>query len=725
VGGAGPARECVLKRLRLRVRGTVQGVGFRPYVYGLAQRFGLSGLVYNDGDGVVVEVEGYDTDFFLAQLRTEAPPLAHLDSIEMEDMPPDGQKGFAIHKSRSGKIVTSIPADAATCPQCLEDLFDPSSRFYLYPFVTCTHCGPRLTITHRLPYDRVHTSMAAFPFCPACSEDYADPASRRYHAEALACPACGPKLSHSIAEIVRALVGGQIVAVKGIGGYHLMCDADDEAAVLRLRRRKSRDAKPFAVMVADVDQARLIAHLDEREGQLLAHRSSPIVLLRSRQKVALSVAPNLATLGVILPYSPLQHLIFQQLASFQSVKNLVVTSANPGGEPLITDDDAAQLQLQSIGDLIVSHDRPIVTRADDSVMAVHGSGPVFLRRARGFVPDSIPLSGDGPAVLALGAHLKVTVTVTRGREAFVSQHVGCLDNAATIDFFEQTVEHLLDLTGVHPDLYSSRFAERFGVAIVPVQHHLAHVAAVVAEHQVEGPVLGVALDGHGYGVDGGNWGGELILLNGADWQRIGSLAPLPMPGGDRAAREPWRMGMAVLSRLGHADGRFDQIAGACQLGQMMPRLAMPQTSSLGRVFDAAAALLGICLVQDYEGQAAMELEARVGTPRILDQGYHLDGGTLDLLPLLDGLCLTGLSATLGAELFHGTLAQALTQWIVASAARYGLSTIALGGGCMINRVLADLLVKALTDYQLRVIVPSRVPAGDGGLSLGQAYIGRL
>ena len=721
------------KRLRLRVRGTVQGVGFRPYVYGLAQTLQLSGFVLNDGNGVVVEVEGPNATLFVERLPRDAPPLARIDSVDVEAVASLGFSGFAILNSQDGAIQTRIPADAAICPDCLDELFNPESRFYHYPFVTCTHCGPRYTMTRALPYDRPQTGMSGFTLCPACAQDYADPTSRRFHAESLACPVCGPKLDHSVDDIVACLDRGQVVALKGIGGYHLMCDARNEQAVARLRQRKARDTKPFAVMVASLEAACSIADISKAEQRLLLSRARPIVLVKSRGALAPSVAPNLGYIGIVLPYAPLHHLIFQSVGAFDSDRVLVVTSANPGGEPLVVDAPDAQLRLQPIADLIVGHDRPIEVRADDSVMAIHQSGPIFLRRARGFVPEPIDLGADGPAVLALGAHLKVTVTVTRGREAFMSQHVGSMDNVSTVEFFEETVQHMLALTGVkpekilcdlHPDLFTTRFAESFGLPVEQVQHHVAHVAAVVAEHQVKETVLGVALDGHGYGTDGAAWGGELISLNGDKWQRIGHLRPLPMPGGDRAAKEPWRMGLSALEQIGHLDDRFNAITGAKELVRMMPQITMPKTTSLGRVFDAASAILGRCLVQQYEGQAAMELEALVQTPKILEDGFKLANGCLDFLPLFAALAQPGIDPVRGAELFHGTLADGLVEWILQAARNQKVTAIALGGGCMMNRVLANLLLSRLGQKGLRVLVPSQVPAGDGGLSLGQAFMGR-
>ena len=726
----GQARANTLpKRLRLRVRGTVQGVGFRPYVHGLAFRLGLSGFVLNDGDGVVLEIEGQGTDQFVHTLWDDAPPLARIDSIDVSDLPVTGQYGFTIRPSAEGAIHTRIPPDAATCPECLNDLNNPQSRFYRYPFVTCTHCGPRYTITRGLPFDRPQTSLSQFTLCPRCQRDYDDITSRRYHAEALACPQCGPRLTHSIDAVLEALDQGLIVALKGIGGYHLMCDARNQAAVQALRERKSRESKPFAVMVAGPAAVSAIAEANAQELGLLNHSARPIVLLPYRGNLAPSVVPQLTHIGIMLPYAPLHHLLFQDRPHMV----LVATSANPGGEPLVIDDQDAAQRLAGIADLIVGHDRPIVIRADDSVMSVQQTGPIFLRRARGFVPEAIDLGQDGPAVLAVGAHLKVTVTVTRGREAFVSQHVGCMDNASTVQFFTETVKHLLDLTGVqpervicdqHPDLLTSRWADSLGIPVQTVQHHLAHVAAVVAEHRVAGPVLGVALDGHGYGSDGQPWGGELILLDGTQWQRVGHLAPLPMPGGDRAAREPWRMAVAALAKLGRLDDRFAHMPGAKDLAAMLPRLKMASTSSMGRVFDAAAALLGVCLVQHYEGQAAMELEALVREPKVTASGYTMQNGVLDLAPLLGQVADWSDDPVHGAEAFHGTLAAALTAWIAWAASEYGLSTIVLGGGCMANRVLADALMTNLVQQGLYPLLPRQVPAGDGGLSLGQAFMGR-
>lgn len=734
------------RRLRVRVRGSVQGVGFRPFVYGLARRYALGGFVANDAEGVLIEVEGAQLPQFLDALGSETPPLARVDAIETEAAHATGERGFAIAGSRDGRVTTRVAADAATCESCLDELFDPASRFYLYPFVNCTHCGPRYTITRRLPYDRRQTSMAAFTMCADCARDYAEPDDRRFHAEPIACPQCGPKLSHPLGHIVAALGDGKIVALKSLGGFHLLCDARNETAVAALRRRKGRDAKPFAVMVASEASLDLVAEATPAERALLATVERPIVLVDSRRALAPSVAPNLSRIGVMLPYTPLHHLLFHAAAGGPPGRDwqqqpvdlvLVATSANPGGEPLVIDDEDAHRRLAGIADLIVTHDRPIAIRADDSVTMLVDGAPAFVRRARGQAPRPIPLARAVPPVLAVGGLLKNTVTVTRGREAYVSQHIGDLDTAEGIRFFEQTISHLLSLLDVqpvaiahdlHPDFASTRFAQALGLPTVPVQHHHAHVAAIAAEHGIETPLLGLVLDGFGRGSDGGIWGGELMLADGARFTRLGHLAPMAMPGGDVAAREPWRMASAVLQGLGRGDEiavRFADKPLALRLAALLAAGGVPATTSAGRLFDAAAGLLGICDVQAYEGQAAMQLEALVEQPRLLERGWSIHNGVLDLAMLMRMLATPGFDRVRGAELFHGTLAAALADWASQAADATGISNIALGGGCFLNRVLTEATAQALRGYGLKPLIARALPPNDGGLSLGQAWVAAL
>jgi hydrogenase maturation protein HypF len=729
-----------VRRLALRVSGAVQGVGMRPFVARLAGQLGLAGHVFNDSDGVGIEIEGRTTGAFLARLTAEAPPLARIERVVAEPRVVTGETGFSIRASAGGRVTTRIVPDAATCPDCLADIRDPASRYFGYPFTNCTHCGPRYTITRALPYDRAQTSMAAFPMCAACRAEYEDPMSRRFHAEPVACPACGPRLTHPLGEIAAALAAKKIVALKGIGGFHLLCDAGDEAVVAKLRQRKGREAKPFAIMAAALAEADALGPIGAAERAVLTAPAHPIVLLdrRADAPLAASVAPKLAEIGVMLAYAPVHHLLFDALTAMGGSKFLVATSANPGGEPLVIDDADARRRLGGIADLIVGHDRAIVIRADDSVVRMIAGAPAFLRRARGFVPEPIKLADDGPCVVALGAHLKATVTVTRGREAFVSQHVGDLDTVETVKFFAETVEHLVAILDVKPqivasdlaaDYGSTRLAEAMDLPHVRLQHHAAHVAAVAAEARLAGPVLGVALDGHGIGPDGENWGGELIEVSGGDWQRFGHLAPLALPGGDRAAREPWRMAAAALAAIGRGGEiatRFSAERFAEPLMQGLARPGFfPATTSCGRLFDAAAGLLGTCRVQDYEGQAAMELEALAGGRTTeLPGGFRLDGGVLDFSPLLAALADLD-DAAEGAALFHGTLAAGVAAWIAAAAGRTGAARIALSGGCFHNRALTENLLQRLDALRLEGVVPRRLPPGDGGLSLGQAVMARV
>jgi len=737
------ARPDIVARQRIRVRGTVQGVGFRPFVHGLAQRFALGGFVGNDADGVLIEIEGARVAEFVTALRREAPPLARIEAVETSALASRGDTDFAIAASVGGRVTTPVAADAATCERCLDELFDPASRFHLYPFVNCTHCGPRYTLTRRLPYDRANTSMAAFAMCAACAADYSDPANRRFHAVPIACPRCGPQLSTGIDAIVAALRGGRIVAIKSLGGFQLLCDARNETAVAALRARKNRDAKPFAVMIASPESLDGVAEADADERDLLQSTARPIVLLRSRHRLAPSVAPGLAQLGVMLPYTPLHHLLFHAARGEplgRACQNepcdlvLVATSANPGGEPLVIDDDDARRRLSGIADLVVTHDRAIVIRADDSVAAVLDGAPALIRRARGYTPAPIRLAREMPPLLAVGGHLKATVTVTRRRDAFVSQHIGDLDTGEGVRFFEQTVAHLLKILDVapvavahdrHPDFASTRFAETLPWPTIAIQHHHAHVGAIAAEHGIDGPLLGLVLDGFGYGDDGANWGGELLLCEDGDFSRIGHLAPLPQPGGDVAAREPWRMAAAALHRLGRGDeiaGRFAAQPQAGRLAQLLRCGDVPVTTSAGRLFDTVAGLLGTSVRQRYEGQAAMELEALVRRTRVDRAGWHIENGVVDFDPLLMQLATPGLDPVAGAELFHGTFAAAMVELVTQAARARGLRTVALGGGCFLNRVLVSEISAGLRARGLTPLIARAVPPNDGGLSLGQAWI---
>lgn len=783
---------------RFLVTGLVQGVGFRPAVWHLARELGLTGWVRNGPAGVDIHLEGPATvlDDFATRLPGAAPALARIDSLKATDAARQPHRDFRILDTAAAStgenpgrhpVSTAIGPDLGVCPDCLAELFDPASRRYRYPLLACTHCGPRYTVTRQLPYSRAATSLAPFPLCPACSAEYGNPADRRFHAETMACPDCGPAhrlLDASgqplpgdpVAGALALLRQGGILALKGLGGFHLACDARNPAAVARLRQRKNREAKPFALLAANLASLAGWASCDAGAAQLLQGPARPIVLLPIQTKSETlfpGVAPGLAHLGVMLPATPMQWLLFHEAAGRPASSGwtsepqellLVMTSANPGGEPLVTGNTEAQERLAGIADAYWLHDRDIVVRCDDSVvrgesrvesnpqspLTTHHS-PLStshsrLRHGRGYTPEAIPLTTDGPDVLALGAWLKNAICLTRGRQAFLSQHIGSLDNAATYAFLEETVAHLLATLEVrpaavahdlHPDFPSTRLAlelaERLEVPACGIAHHHAHIAAVCCEHGVTGPVLGLALDGVGLGPDGGLWGGELLRVQGSDCQRLGHLAHLALPGGDKAAREPWRLAVALLHRAGAADRVPGWLARRFPGRDLGPLLAMldkgincPPTSSLGRLFDAAAALLGLRAENCYEAQAAMELEAlawRHGPAAPDANGFLIQEGRLDLTPLLLGLAEEADPAR-GAARFHTTLVLALSEWAAWAAAKSGLESIALGGGCLQNGLLATGLEQSLRQRGLHPLLPRQAPAGDGGLALGQAWIAR-
>ena len=747
--------ELALQRIAIRVRGAVQGVGFRPFVYRIARELGLSGHVFNDAEGVFIEAQGEPAALaaLRRRLKDDAPPLSRVEAVEARALAAlDDHAGFAIRESRGGAVKTGIPPDVATCDDCLAELFDPANRRHRHAFINCTQCGPRYTLTRALPYDRPLTSMAGFVMCPACRAEYEDPADRRFHAEPNACPACGPQLAlvdmhgraiegDPIAATLALLQAGRIVAIKGLGGFHLACDARHAGAVALLRERKQREEKPFAVMAADLDAARAWVHIGADEAALLASPERPVVLLPLHDGAArriAGIAPGLNVLGLMLPCTPIQHLLLRGAPE----RLLVMTSANPGGEPIVTGNAAALARLQGLADAVLQHDRDIVARCDDSVMKIGATGaPQFIRRARGYTPRPIKLAHGGPSVLATGAWLKNTVCLTRGDEAFLSPHIGDLDNAATCEALEEAVAHLCRILDVqpaavahdlHPDFFSTRFgasfAARRGLPAFAVQHHHAHIAAVAAEHRHTGPLLGLALDGVGLGDDGAAWGGELLHVDGAACVRLAHLRPIALPGGDAAAREPWRTAAAALHALGRGSDiphRFAHHAAAPAVAGMLARgLRCPPTSSLGRWFDAAAALLRVRETSAFEGQAPMLLEALAAAapgPSDIEGLVPFDAsGGPDLLPLLARLA--DMQPAAGAALFHHALAEGLSRWVVQAAAAQRLDTVALGGGCFLNALLCSLLVARLQRAGLRVLEARQAPPNDGGISLGQAWV---
>lgn len=732
------------------MRGLVQGVGFRPHVYRCATAMGLTGFVCNGPEGVDIEVEGRDLDGFIEQLRRTLPPLARIDSLIESPLAPCGDGEFGIAETRGGAAHgAAIPADIAICGNCLEELFDPGNRRFLHPFIACCNCGPRYTMTRRLPYDRANTAMQDFNLCSSCAIEYRDPTDRRFHAEPVACHDCGPQLSAEIGGITRALEQGDTVAIKGIGGYHLACDARNPQAVKRLRQRKLRDGKPFAVMVLNAASAAQYIEINASTRQLLTSAERPIVVAPSTAghlPLGEDLARGLGTLGVMLPYTGLHYLLFHSLLQsptghdwleLANDRVLVMTSANISGEPLITDPAEAEQRLAGVADRFLHHDRDIPARADDSVVLAQGSRCTVVRRARGFTPHAIKLGHEAPPVLALGPQLKTTITLTRGRRAYVSPHLGDLATPAAIAFHRRSADAMEQMLRQRPevvacdlarDYASTRLAEQIsterGLPLVRVQHHHAHVAAVMAEHRISRPVIGLALDGHGQGYDGEAWGGELLLVNGGDCQRLGHLTPLPLPGGDRAAREPWRMAAGALQLLGRGGEiieRFSDQPLAAGIADWLQRGEIARTSAAGRLFDAAAGLLGVSGSSRFEGEPPMLLEGLVGGAPIATDAYQLQGAGLDMTPLLARLADTT-DPAIGAREFHGTLIRGLVDWTVAAAASTGVETVILCGGCFLNRYLADAVPEALERAGLEVLQALTMPPNDGSISLGQAWV---
>jgi len=752
-------------RHRLRVDGVVQGVGFRPFVFNLAADLGLSGHVANDSEGVILEIEG-DPDglaTFRRRLAAEAPPLARIESVAVEAIPPTGAGGFAILPSRdSPGTATCVPADSALCADCRREILDPHDRRHRYAFTNCTNCGPRWTIIGRIPYDRPFTSMAPFAMCPDCEREYHDPRDRRFHAQPNACPACGPRLrlegdgadpgADPLREAARLLAAGRILAVKGLGGFHLAVRADDQAAVRRLRERKGREAKPLALMVADLDAARALATVGDDEAALLASPQAPIVLLERRLDAALApgVAPGHRRLGVMLAYTPL-HLLLLREAATLGLAALVMTSGNAGDEPICLGDDEARARLRGIADAWLLHDRGILRRADDSVVQTVAGRPLLHRRSRGHAPLPVLLGGRGAPVLAVGPELKNTVCLLKENRAFLSPHVGDLQNAAAYDFFKESIRTLQELLecepatiahDLHPGYLSTRWAlgqaRDAGKRLVPVQHHHAHLAAVLAEHDHRGPALGLILDGTGYGTDGTIWGGEILAGDAAAFARVGHLSCVPLPGGDAAIRHPWRTALSHLRAaygLELPDLPFLADKDTQLVLQMIDRgLNAPPTSSCGRLFDAVAALTGGWDEARYEAQAAIELTALTTAAAVEAarpyawEVVERDGGLLlPCAPIVRGVVAdvqAGADAAAVGARFHRTLLDLLVEASRRAARLTGLRTVALGGGSFQNEILAGLLPPRLEAAGLRPLLPRELPPNDGAVALGQAAVAR-
>jgi len=734
----------VTQRLRITLRGAVQGVGFRPFVYRLATEMNLAGWVLNSSSGLVVEVEG-PSDLlveFEQRMEKERPRASVVTVHESEWIAAEGSADFEIHASDadSGKTVNVLP-DLATCPECRAELFDSGNRRFKYPFTNCTNCGPRYTIVVDIPYDRPNTTMRDFGLCPACREEYENPANRRFHAQPNACPVCGPKLDGTIRDAAAALRRGEIVALKGIGGFQLLADARQASAVARLRQRKHREEKPFALMMPSLEMACQYCEISSAEAELLESQAAPIVLMRPKAStdIACNVAHCSPYLGVMLPYSPLHHLLMRECPF-----PLIATSGNLSDEPIAITNEEASTRLKGIADHFLMHNRPIVRPCDDSVVRLTRGRAGVLRRARGYAPLGIRVRSELPPVLAVGGHLKNTVAIAVGQDVFVSQHIGDLDTLEARGAFERAIDDLCRLYSfkpelvacdLHPDYASTQWAEKSGLPLLRVQHHQAHVAACAAENGVEGPYLGVSWDGTGYGLDGAIWGGEFFRAGRNHFDRIAHLRPFQLPGGDAAVREGWRSALSLLSELKMTQenesgvphfspqsrevGTTNLDANRDRVLQMLEKkINVVPTTSIGRLFDAVASITGIAHQNRFEGQAAMLLENEIGSLRT-EEAYPLPDGDWALLieavvaDLQAGRAIPSIAAK-----FHN----ALVEWILAVAAKADLKNVVLSGGVFQNRYLTERAAEKLEQKGFIVHTHRQVPPNDGGIALGQAVM---
>ena len=772
---------------RVTVRGVVQGVGFRPFVYRLAARHHVSGWVVNSERGVVAEVEGREEDVraFVEAIEAEAPPLARIDRVETDPIAPAGHERFEIQLSRSrGGETTLICPDVAVCEDCLREFLDPGDRRYHYPFINCTNCGPRFSIIDETPYDRPKTSMRSFPMCPDCRREYDDPGDRRFHAQPNACPDCGPRLRLELpgaeaigqAEIVTGrsylrvpdgfgtlvrsdpaaaarwlLKRGAILGVRGLGGFHIAVDASNDSSVRALREKKNRPAKPFALMCRSVEVARSIAHIDDDEAGLMSGPWAPVVLVRKRPEAGVSisrgVAPGNASLGLMLPYAPLHHLLFDE-----DLPVLIMTSANTASEPIIADIETARERLAPLTATFLDHDRDVVNRTDDSVAFVEAGQTMIVRRSRGYAPYPIDLRFETADVLACGTELKNTFAFLKSGRAYVSQHIGDMENVATLEFFEEAIEkfeswfHLdpdVVAHDLHPDYMATRFALEYAAReprrrLMGVQHHHAHVVSVMAEHGVTEPTIGLALDGTGYGPDGAIWGCEFLVADLAGYERAGHLRPVPLAGGDAAIRHPYRTALSHLFAAGGEEllsrglDLFRDVPARERelvVQQIVKGLNTVETTSAGRLFDAVSAILGVCHEISYEAQAAIELESLVASRSDRAYPYRIaeDGGRVivDPSPTIAAAledALSGVNVAEAAEAFHNTVVAFCRDAVARISSSNGIRRVALSGGVFQNRCLVGRLAEALRQDGHEVLLNRMVPTNDGGVSLGQAVV---
>ncbi len=749
----------MIKRVRCHFSGVVQGVGFRPFIYRVARLHALSGFVQNRPDGVAVEIEGTDPSInaFLSDVQGHLPPLAEVTDLSVSKASVRGDSAFRIIASEAeGTADVHITPDVATCSECLRELFDPADRRYRYPFINCTNCGPRLTIIRAIPYDRGNTSMACFPLCPECLNEYREPADRRFHAEPNACPVCGPRLtlldekgrqldvSDPLRTACDGLRDGAIVAIKGLGGFHLCVDAGNDDAVKRLRSRKYREEKPLAIMVKDREHSSRIAEVNASELTLLESFQHPIVLVKKKEgaPVAEGIAPGMDTLGIMLPYTPLQHLLFEQ-----GFAALVMTSANRTDEPICIGNREAVTRLQGIADLFLVHNRDILVRCDDSIAMTVAATPVLLRRSRGYVPKPLILREAYPEILALGPHLKTTICILKGSSAFLSPHIGDLETPQARDFLHESTDLMYQIArcrprhvacDLHPGYYTTQVARRMegDCELIPVQHHHAHIVSCMADNGITGRVIGLSMDGTGYGPDGHVWGGEFLVADECDFTRSGHISDYLLPGGEKAIHEPWRIAASLLREAfgddwqGYAhrlhiipEERYYPLIDTI----MRTRTNSPLTSSLGRLFDGIGVLLGLRGTVSFEGQNAMAMEALVqGTladSLPFDIRSEENRFLLDFSPAVRRIVeslLAGVPKESLATAFHRCLCEAFRDTAVWIRRETGLNRAVLSGGCFQNRILVAGCLRGLRDAGFDVFLHQRVPPNDGGISLGQA-----
>ncbi|NCO34415.1 MAG: carbamoyltransferase HypF [Armatimonadetes bacterium] len=758
------------ERRRIRVTGIVQGVGFRPFVYALATREGILGHVFNNSAGVIIEIESdpRSLDRFLTALVEETPPLALIEKITWERIGLGADNSFTILPSEiQREKQTFISPDVCICDDCLREMLDPRDRRFRYPFINCTNCGPRFTIIQDVPYDRAQTTMSVFPMCDECQREYDDAGNRRFHAQPNACPVCGPRVSlitrhgdstgltgdAAIVETQRLLIEGAVVAIKGLGGYHLACDALNETAVANLRSRKHREDKPFALMAPNLETIGQCCDVTEHERSLLTSRQRPIVLLQRRGglPVAHSVARGNRCLGFMLPYTPLHYLLLHPSSTTNAeppFTALVMTSGNIGDEPIAYRDDEARERLQNIADFVLTHNRDIHIRCDDSVVRAVNEKPQFLRRSRGYAPRPVLLPFEFPQpVLAVGAHLKNTFCLVKDRQAFISHHIGDLENMETLASFTEGIEHFKGLFDadpqiiahdMHPEYLSTKWArDQRGVQLLPVQHHHAHIVSAMVEHGIEGPVIGVSFDGTGYGTDGTVWGGEVLVANLADFNRVAHVVPVPLPGGGAAVREPWRMGAVWLAEAFGDDfleldipfvRDLDRSKWGLLHRMIEKNLNCPTTTSMGRLFDAVAALIGIRNEVNYEGQAAVELEQCADVDSAESYQFDLLTGTplkMNPVPVVQSIVrdlMDSVPATRIASRFHNAVAQVIRGVCLQMRERTSIGCVALSGGVFQNMLLLQRARRSLLDEGFAVYTNEKVPPNDGGISLGQAAV---